>query len=239
MNNSFSCYSLSLAEIKVPVRFLFPDTAKLFREYCASEQPEQAGLFLSEEDWAWGKQIGFEKNPLAEYSLFTASISEYLLDYKRCVVHAVAFSHEGRGWLITAPSGVGKSTQIKTLQKLYPGEFSVICGDRPVLQLTDDDRVVVHPSPWNGKEDWYGAQAAPLEGIVCLRRGEENSLSILSSRQAAIPVFSAMIHNGSSEEKIHQVAAFETELLKRVPVWMLTNKGVPDSTELLYRELFA
>jgi len=45
-----------------------------------------------------------------------------------------------RAWLLAGPSGVGKSTQIKSLQSLEPGAFGVICGDRPVLELREDGR---------------------------------------------------------------------------------------------------
>lgn len=230
---------MNLAGLSVPVRFSCPETAKYFRDYCVPSQQENDAVFLSEEDWAWGEKSGFSRNAYAEYSLLTGTVSEAILEQGCCIAHAVAFRHGECAWLIAAPSGVGKSTQVRTLQVLYPGEFDVICGDRPVLRLLDEGGVMAYPSPWNGKENWYGAEAAPLEGIIYLQRGEENSLRMLNMKEAALPIYYSMIHNGSSVDKIGQVAAFEAELLKRVPVWLLSNRGVPASTKLLYEELFA
>ena len=50
-----------------------------------------------------------------------------------CVFHAVAVSAFGKAWLITAPSGVGKTTQLKNwrLMKDVP-KVGVITGDMPV-----------------------------------------------------------------------------------------------------------
>lgn len=238
MNRPKYSYNLNLAGISLPALFCCPDTAAYFREYCVSSQQENNALFLTEEDWAWGMKYGLDKSAFSEYSLFTGTASEALLNHGRCILHGVALSREGRAWLITAPSGVGKSTQAKTLQELHPGEFGIICGDRPVLRLTDDDTVMVHPSPWNGKENWHGADEAPLEGIICLQRGVRNEIQVLSPREAALVVYYSLIHNGSSVEKIENVAGFEAELLRRAPVWLLTSACVPASTELLYSELF-
>ena len=132
---------------------------------------------------------------------------------------------------------MGKSTQARTLRELYPGDFGVISGDRPVLALTEGG-VWVHPSPWNGKEGWHGAEAAPLAGIVCLQRGVENALARLTPRIAALSVYGAVIHNASSPDVIRGAAAFAEKLIKQVPVWRLCSRDVPDSTRILYESVF-
>ena len=152
-------------------------------------------------------------------------------------MHAAAFRDEEKAWLIAADPGVGKSTQIRTLQELYPGTFSVVCGDRPVLQLMEDGMVMVHPSPWNGKEFWGGADAAPLAGIICLRRGEEDAVHMLRRKDAVIPVYGSLIHTAICEDIIRRAAAFADALLQGVPVWDFVNRDIPGSTELLYQKV--
>ncbi len=233
----YAC-TFALGGVPLRCRLRFAEAVTCFAPYAAEAEPV-CDLAVTEEEWAYMARHDCAMNGQNEASLITALASDVLLQQDRCILHAVALRHADRAWLITAPSGVGKSTQARTLNELYPGQFSVICGDRPVLELRDGDSVFVHPSPWNGKEGWHGADGAPLAGIVCLRRGQENDIRPLSARDAVIPVLHALIHTGRTAEAIRRTAAFEDALLRRTRVWELVNRGVPDSTRLLYETLFA
>ena len=98
--------------------------------------------------------------------------------------------------------------------------------------------ILVHPSPWNGKEDWHDAEAAPLAGIVLLRRGEENRLEALDPREAAVPVYAQVIQTAVRADRLHRSAELVTALVQTVPVWRLTTHQPPASTELLLNEIF-
>lgn len=196
-------------------------------------------------DWEWNATTaaGMPVNAYTEYTVLTAFVSDALLEADRVIFHGVALRWRDRAWLITAPSGVGKSTQFKHLSALRPGEFSVICGDRPVLEFRPADAAAtggiwVHPSPWNGKESWQGAEPAPLGGIISLRRGEENSLKAVSPRDIALEIFPQFLQSCREAENIRRVAALETRMLEAVPLWRLTTFQVPDSTKLLLETVF-
>ena len=231
-------YTFFLAGVPFRCRLRFAEAVPCFTPYAVEAEPH-CDVAVTDDEWAFLTAQGFCKNGDIEAGAITALASDMLLQRQCCLMHAVALRHDGLAWLITAPSGVGKSTQARTLKELYPGQFSVICGDRPVLELRKDDTVFVHPSPWNGKEGWHGADGAPLGGIICLQRGAENDIRPLTPRGAVIPVLQALIHTGRTTEDIRRAAAFEDALLRRTKVWELTNRGVPDSTRLLYDTLFA
>ena len=236
MEKLFLC-CLRIAGVEIPCSFIYEDTEKYFANYVCESSVSTDRISVSEADWKqWGR-IGGKRTSYAEYACSTAVISDRLLEYKRCIFHAVAFRDEEKAWLITAASGVGKTTQLRTLLELYPGKFSVICGDRPALQIMEDGSVFVHPTPWNGKENLYGAEGTVLQGIICLKRGSVNKIVPLPPRKAVLQLYEALIHSGANEENIRNVAAFENSLLKCVPVWELTNKGVPESTKLLYEKV--
>ncbi|MBO4562906.1 MAG: hypothetical protein J5772_04760 [Clostridia bacterium] len=238
MNKPF-VITIDLAGIPLRCHFSSEESIRFFSAYEAAKGAvPYADVTVPDEAFDYIRKLGYGEDEYAEAGLFTAYASDALLDTGRCIIHAVAVRKGDRAWLISARSGVGKSTQVRVLNELFPGEFSIICGDRPILQLLDDGRVLVHPSPWNGKEAWMGADAAPLEGIICLARGEENRVDPLKPRDAVIPIFDSLIQSGSSEDHIRMAASFENELLSRVPVWKMVNRGVPDSTALLYSTLF-
>ena len=229
-------YSLTLAGVTVGCSFMFPDTFSFFGRYITGCGWGN-GIRLSPEDRAsWEKNIG-PMNALSEYSAFTAPISDVLMGFDRCIIHAAAFRFRDKAFLIAAPSGVGKTTQVKTLSELYPGEFSVISGDRPVLEFADDGEVIAHPSPWNGKEGWCGAEAAPLAAIILLKRGDQSSVGKVSAKDAAVRIFTSVFQSADDEECVKRTAYYSDRLLKAAPVWEFVNGGVPDSSRMLYEKV--
>lgn len=236
MNYAYS-HTVSLGGIALRLKLHFAEAAELFAPWDAGGVPA-AELAVSESEWTYLRSsVGVAFDAQSEASILTACCSDALLPYDRCIMHAVALRFRDQAWLIAAPSGVGKTTQARVLQELWPGEFSVICGDRPVLRLTDDGGVYVHPSPWNGKENWYGAAAAPLAGIVFLQRGDYDDAYQIKRRDAVIPCLQALIYSGVSEDVIRRAAAFTDQLLRRVPAYRLQSENVPGSTKLLYEEI--
>lgn len=232
-------FSVCLAGVPLTCSAHFPETAALFGADCREMPSDPSGVRVLPAQWDYWAHTGKPCNAAAEFSLFSGSCSDALLSHDRVLVHAAAFRHRDRAYLFAAAPGVGKSTQVRTLTELYPGEFSVVCGDRPVLECRSDGSVFVHPSPWNGKEGWCGADTAPLAGIFCLERGEETSLSLLSKKEAVVPILGAMISNYEAEETIRILARLEEQILKSCPVYRYVNGGVPDSSRLLYEHLFA
>lgn len=225
-------FELTLAGATVGCSFEFPETFRYFGNYVNGPFPGE-GLRLSPETRAAWERTVAPMDAFNEYSAFTVPVSEALMEQGRCVMHAAAFRFRGRAYLIAARSGVGKSTQVKTLMELYPGEFSVISGDRPVLEAVEEG-IIVHPSPWNGKEGWHGAEKAPLAAMILLRRGEVSSIERLPAKKAAAPVFSSLFQSAESVERVRRTAAFADRILRTAPVWGFENGGVPDSTRLLY-----
>ena len=92
---------------------------------------------------------------------------------------------------------------------------------------------MVHPSPWNGKENWHGAEAAPLAGIIFLKQGKENTIQTLTAQEAVVGALSSVFHSYETEEVVKKAAKLTTALLKNTPLWLLTNKGDLESSTLL------
>ena len=233
-------FVIEFAELPLLCSFRYPDTSRKFTDYFTRKQPINQSLpvSLEERDWLMFLDQGMPSCAHTEYSVFAAPVSDSLLDYNRVVIHAAAFQFRDRAYLIAAPSGVGKSTQIKWLEELHPGEFRVICGDRPILSFHEDN-IIVHPSPWNGKEDWKGGTATPLAAVILLTRGEKNQIMQLSKADAAFYLYPQFIQLGWDAEKIVKVAELETKLLNTVPCWSLQTNTVPYSTKLLYETISA
>ncbi|MBQ9287785.1 MAG: hypothetical protein IJ212_05080 [Bacteroidaceae bacterium] len=145
-----------MAGCQVGFVFKHINTAKYLGEFVHKVDclPDQANYIeVKDVDYKdWQSQGNQTINDFAEYSLLPIRTSDLLLSMNRCVFHAVAFKWQERAWLIAALPGTGKSTQYKNLKELYPNEISIINGDKPILEVGDKGIIMVHPSPWNGKE---------------------------------------------------------------------------------------
>lgn len=232
-------FTVTLAGRSFRVSARYAETASYF----PAPDPEAplvpgAPVSIPETDWQEYLQSGMEDCAHTEYSMLTAHCSDALLAFDCVILHAAALRWRDRSWLIIAPSGVGKSTQTRNLQELLPGQVSVICGDRPVLERCGG-AFRVHPSPWNGKENWHGAEAAPLGGLILLRRGPENRLYALREDEAILNLYVAFIQTSASVEAVTKVAGLEDGVLRAVPTWLLVSDTVPDSTRCLVDGIFS
>lgn len=231
-------YPVNLAGMQLTWTFRFSETAGYLRPWLGEPLdvvPEDA-IRVTDEDFSAWNGLGISYSAVGEADLICQPTSEHWMP-DGCVFHAAAIRFRDRAFLIAAGSGVGKSTQVRTLQELYPGESGIISGDKPILRCREDGSVMVHPSPWNGKEGWRGADAAPLGGIFLLRRGEENSIEPISPAQASARVFLQIFQSYRSGESIRRAGEVTEKILKSAPTWLMTNKGVPDSTRLMYQTM--
>ena len=227
-------FQAQIADIALTYALRYQKTAEHLGHYIQRELLEaQEPISVKDyefEDW---KNLGNEVNPHGEYSLLSLQTSEALFEHQRFIFHAVAFRWKDKSWLLTAAPGVGKSTQYKNLKELYPEEISIINGDRPVLQILDEGSIMVHPSPWNGKENWCGAEAAPLAGIIFLKHGE-NTIEPVEPKTVASRTFFSIFQSFDTGEGIKKTAKLAQQLLKSAPLWLLTNRGDLASSALIY-----
>ena len=219
---------VTLSDLTIPLSLRYPETAQFFPPFDpTAERAPVTPEFMSDPEWQDFLDLGMADDAHSECNALTGKCSDALIPFDRAIFHAVALRWRGYAWLIVAKSGVGKSTHYRKLKELRPDEFSMICGDRPVLDFRGE-QIMVWPSPWNGKEDWGGAPASPLAGIIFLERGGENKLVALSEREAILRAYVAWVYNAKTAAAVEKIAEFETKLLTAVPLWHLTAVTVPD-----------
>lgn len=179
----------------------------------------------------------FGSRSFTEYNLFLEHICNLLLPYNRCFFHAVAICIHNRAWLISAPSGTGKSTQYRHWKTLFGDEVRLICGDKPILEFRDSGDIIVHPSPWKGKERWPGSGPAKLAGVIYLEQGDYNEIRPMSVSEAIVPLYTQVLYQPKNETELRQVSSMLDYLLRHVSVWKLINVGDEASVRLTYETI--
>lgn len=238
MKQKTDCAAL-LAGVEVPLALRFPETAGFFQAYICPVPTEIEPLYA--DDRLWEKMGDVEKEeipgPWAEFYQLTGLVSRFLLAYNRCVFHGVALLWKERAWIITGPSGVGKTTQLRQWQKLFEDEFELISGDKPILEYREYETIWVHPSPWNGKENYSGKKGGKLAGIIYLVQADHNEIEKMDIHHALVPIFCQFLIYADNAEEILAAGRLEEQMLRAVPVWKLLNRGDAASAELTQKTL--
>ncbi len=121
-----------------------------------------------------------------EYLLYGALFYDKLLDFNGMMLHASAVAIDGRAYLFSADSGVGKSTHTALWKSVFP-EAVIVNDDKPAIRLLDGN-LYVFGTPFSGKHDKSVNACFLLGGICFLERGEENFIEEISPKEA-LPLF--------------------------------------------------
>jgi len=153
-----------------------------------------------------------------ETSLVQKKICEYALAYNRMLIHGACVTYKEKAYLFTAPSGTGKTTHAMLWKKYLGHEVKILNGDKPILSFGQE--IIVHGTPWMGKEHYGNNTSAPLSGIVFLKRDTACSIKRLSSRQS-FPLLYNQIFFTDKQENIQYVLDGINRIISEIPIYEL------------------
>ncbi|NLN50286.1 MAG: hypothetical protein GX149_01505 [Acholeplasmataceae bacterium] len=134
--------------------------------------------------------------PGIEYTIYQMIFMEIALERAFLPLHASAFVYKNKAILVSGPSGTGKSTLSRRMNRLY--ELIILNDDKPLLRL-EGDKIMVYSSPFSGKEALNNNLVCPLGKIVFIAQGKENKFSKLSSKEAINELLKNMFRPESKE----------------------------------------
>ena len=91
--------------------------------------------------------------------------------------------YEGKGILVTAPSGEGKTTHTRMWRDRE--QALILNGDRCLCRKTEG-KWYAYGMPWAGSSGEYINRRVPIHAIVALRQSSVNSVRSLSAYEGAI-----------------------------------------------------
>lgn len=238
MNFTDNGYRYDFSGHPVTYSFLYPNTYRYFdrsfKKTLIESNHAHIDIRMPDDHFRQCSEIlgkGFD-NSYIEFKGLATLTSQFLLRESMCILHAVSFVYNGKAWLLAAPSGTGKSTQFLNWNSMYPGEIQMISGDHPFLEKKMDS-ILVHPSPWNGKERLGNQISAELAGIILLQQGTENCINPINVHEAIVPVFSQFRTILDTEEEIIMLCSITDCIFRNYPIWVFINDGSRESTDLL------
>lgn len=186
-------FCVRIADISFEVYCLFDSTRNFCEDYLISEREVcQESIVISRETLVMERERILNKRKiLPEYlnasEEFLESmhlcrrIAELLPKYGRVLFHGSALSIDGKGVIITAVSGTGKSTHTQLWREVFGDRVRMINDDKPILHVSEDG-VTVYGSPWRGKHGLGSNVSAPLAAVCQISRASENRVESVWSK---------------------------------------------------------
>lgn len=143
-------------------------------------------------------------------------------------IHSASIVYNGKLWLFSGRSGMGKSTHTSLWNELYG--TPIANGDLNLLTISDGT-ALVHGIPWCGTSKICDTNSYPLGGIVLLSRDSEEVIETLSENDKVLLVTQRFISPSWTDEQLAKNLAFSEKLTKLVPVCRLKCTNKPSAAE--------
>ena len=140
-------------------------------------------------------------------------------DKKTVLMHASVVSLEGRGYLMTAPSGTGKSTHTRLWRQCFD-QCELVNDDNPVVRI-EQGKAIVYGSPWSGKTPCYRNVCHPVGAYVRLFQEPENNIHPYQPLEAyamLLPAMSSMVWDKRMQTGVSKTVA---EMVRLNPMYRL------------------
>ena len=144
-------------------------------------------------------------------------VSESLINFDTLLMHGAVVALNGKSYLFTGKSGVGKTTHIRQWLKHFPDAF-VVNGDKPFIKINNNGSPFACGSPWAGKENMYTNAIVPLQAIVMIERADENKIFEVPLTKS-FPFLLEQTYRYENEDNIRKSIKLIQKLYSDVPVW--------------------
>ena len=204
-----------IAGVKIKVNYKHPYIGAAYSEY------EIGGDGYDFEVSATDEEIEAEKAFISDLSepqyenlaIFRKIADAMLESYNALVFHSSAISYNGKGILVAAKSGTGKSTLNRRISVSAPAATEYINDDKPIIRLIDGVWYVFG-TPWMGKHRLGKNTKVPLKAIILLTRGE-NKAKKISGLDALKELFTQTVRAKTASVADTEIKLFES-LIKNV-----------------------
>ena len=173
---------------------------------------------------------------MAAYMESGAQFCRGLLEHDGFYLHAAAIELDGKAYLFSGPSGVGKSTHTRLWQEKFGAAVQRFNDDKPALRFLDDTWYA-YGTPWCGKDGINLNMKVPIAGICFLVQGNENRIRRLSNQEAVSSILWQTMRRFRDRKYLDLLLDHVGKLVETIPIYELTNRPEPAAAELSYETM--
>jgi len=133
-------------------------------------------------------------------------------------IHSVSILKDRKAWLLSAPSGTGKSTHAALWHRLF--QTSILNGDLNLCRITEQG-AFLYGIPWCGTSGIYTTKTYPLQGIIFLEQSAKNQVKELDTVDKILSISQRLISPAWTEELLLKNLAFAEQLSTQIDLFKL------------------
>ena len=228
-------FKIKIANIVVEINAFYERTKEYCKDFFSDEESNYV-ISLTEEDLSNERKVNENSKVYVteEISALYRKIADLFVEHNIVVFHGSSFKVNSSAFVVTAHSGVGKSTHVRLLQQYLKDKFEYINDDKPLLEVNDD--LMIYSSPWNGKEKRGNNTSAPLRSIIFLNRGD-NTYRKLENKQEVYFRLLSQIYLPLDKSKREKALKLIDVLLKRINFYEINVNMDISSAALTYERI--
>ncbi len=229
-------FKIKIADKVIEINAFNETTKKYCLSFLSEEEPNYV-ITMTQEDLENEKTNSSDGKVYVneEISALYRKIADLLVEDNIVVFHSSAICVNGGAFLITARSGVGKSTHTRNLKEFIGEEFKYINDDKPLIKVSDG--ITVFSAPWNGKERRGSDISAPLKAILFLNRGETNTYRKIDNKEEIYIKMLSQIYLPKEKAKREKALKVADNLLKNVNFYEINVTKDIESAKMTYEEI--
>ena len=151
-------------------------------------------------------------------------------------LHASAVEVDGKAYLFSGHSGVGKSTHVRLWQQMLGDKVCRFNDDKPALRRLNGTWYA-YGTPWCGKDGINENKKVPIAGICFLVQGNENCIRSLSAQEAVPYLLSQTIRRFAAPERLDLMLSHLEKLVQEIPIYELVNRPEIAAAQLSYETM--
>ena len=210
-------FFLKIADLTVKVNNLYGYVAKVCEGYTvAPTDTYDIEVKITAEDLADEPRPDDAPIPpqILESMAVYRRIAEQLPSRDAFVMHGSVIAVDGKAYIFTAKSGVGKTTHTRLWLEKFGDKAHVLNGDKPIIRFIGGIPYACG-TPWRGKENYGINEMLPLAGIVFFARGLVNRAYPIDQERAFFGLAS-QIYRSRDKDNVLATVALTDRLLSAV-----------------------
>lgn len=156
----------------------------------------------------------------AEEFAYAGIFCKSIIKFNAMLIHSSAIVYNGKAYLFSADSGVGKSTHTALWRKAFGNDVKMINDDKPIVRIIDG-KAIAYGTPFDGGSGIANNISAPLGAVVFIERGDNNSIRKAKTPEIIKKLYFSTAHFVSRETADKMLTNFEN-LISCTDFYILT-----------------
>lgn len=163
------------------------------------------------------------------------AIAKKLIPFSAFVMHGAVIELDGKAYVFTAKSGVGKTTHTKLWLEYFAGKASYINGDKPIIRCRNG-KWYAYGTAWMGKEKFGSQKYAPIQSVCFIERGTENAIRKVDDKEVVDRLFHQLFLPDEPKSVIHFMELVD-KMVREIPFFVLQCDISTDAVKVAYEVL--